>query len=43
MPASLRNRQHALICQLADCIEKVWQTNLDLSPYRVPEGLCDVS
>jgi len=39
MPASLRNRQHALICQLADCIEKVWQTNLDLSPYRVPEGL----
>ena len=39
MPVSLRNRQHALICQLADCIEKVWQTNLDLSPYRVPEGL----
>ncbi len=39
MPASLRNRQHALICQLADCIEKVWQTNLELSPYRVPEGL----
>ena len=39
MPASLRNRQHALICQLADCIEKVWQTNLDLSTYRVPEGL----
>jgi phycocyanobilin:ferredoxin oxidoreductase len=39
MPASLRNRQHALICQLADCIEKVWQTNLELSPYIVPEGL----
>lgn len=39
MPASLRNRQHALICQLADCIEEVWQTNLELSPYRVPEGL----
>lgn len=39
MPASLRNRQHALICQLAECIEKVWQTNLELSPYRVPEGL----
>ena len=39
MPASLRNRQHALICQLADCIEKVWQTNLELSPYKVPEGL----
>jgi phycocyanobilin:ferredoxin oxidoreductase len=39
MPASLRNRQNALICQLADCIEKVWQTNLELSPYKVPEGL----
>lgn len=39
MPASLRNRQHPLICQLADCIEQVWQTNLDLSPYSVPEGL----
>jgi phycocyanobilin:ferredoxin oxidoreductase len=39
MPASLRNRQHTLICQLAECIEKVWQTNLELSPYRVPEGL----
>jgi phycocyanobilin:ferredoxin oxidoreductase len=39
MPASLRNRQHALICQLADSIEKVWQTNLELSPYTVPEGL----
>ena len=39
MPASLRNRQHALICQLAECIEKVWQSNLELSPYRVPEGL----
>ncbi|WP_434687662.1 phycocyanobilin:ferredoxin oxidoreductase [Pseudanabaena minima] len=39
MSASLRNRQHPLICQLADCIEQVWQTNLDLSPYSVPEGL----
>jgi len=39
MSASLRNRQHPLICQLADCIEEVWQTNLDLSPYSVPEGL----
>lgn len=39
MPASLRNRQHPLICQLADCIEQVWQTNLDLSPYSVPDGL----
>lgn len=39
MPASLRSRQHPLICQLANCIEKVWQDNLDLSPYVVPEGL----
>jgi phycocyanobilin:ferredoxin oxidoreductase len=39
MSVSLRNRQHPLICQLADCIEEVWQTNLDLSPYSVPEGL----
>ncbi|MEA5478609.1 phycocyanobilin:ferredoxin oxidoreductase [Pseudanabaena galeata UHCC 0370] len=39
MPASLRNRQHPLICQLADCIEQVWQTNLALSPYSVPDGL----
>lgn len=40
MPAAaLRNRQHPLICQLANCIEKVWQNNLELSPYVVPEGL----
>jgi phycocyanobilin:ferredoxin oxidoreductase len=38
-PASLRNRQHTLICQLADCIEQVWQNNLELAPYSVPEGL----
>jgi len=39
MSASLRNRQHSLICQLANCIETVWQENLELSPYIVPEGL----
>lgn len=39
MPASLRTRQHSLIRQLADCIEDVWQTYLELSPYCVPEGL----
>ncbi len=39
MPASLRSRQHPLICQLANCIEKAWQENLELSPYVVPEGL----
>ncbi len=37
--ASLRNRQHSLICQLADSIEAIWQTNLELAPYIVPEGL----
>ncbi|NUN63404.1 phycocyanobilin:ferredoxin oxidoreductase [Pseudanabaena biceps] len=39
MTESLRTRQHSLICQLADCIEEVWQANLELSPYQVPEGL----
>ncbi|PZU96535.1 MAG: phycocyanobilin:ferredoxin oxidoreductase [Pseudanabaena sp.] len=39
MSASLRLRQHSLICQLADCIEQVWQENLELSPYTVPEDL----
>ena len=37
--ASLRNRQHTLICKLADSIEEIWQNNLELSPYSVPEGL----
>ncbi|MCU0551828.1 MAG: phycocyanobilin:ferredoxin oxidoreductase, partial [Leptolyngbya sp. Prado105] len=39
MEESLRNQQHPLIRQLADCIETVWQQNLDLSPYSVPEDL----
>ena len=39
MQTSLRIRQHPLIRQLADCIEDVWQTHLELSPYCVPEGL----
>lgn len=39
METSLRTRQHRLIQQLADCIEEVWQNNLVLSPYRVPEDL----
>jgi phycocyanobilin:ferredoxin oxidoreductase len=39
MKASLRTRQHPLIRQLADCIEEVWRTHLELSPYAVPEGL----
>jgi phycocyanobilin:ferredoxin oxidoreductase len=36
---SLRNRQHSLIHRLADGIESVWQQNLELSPYKVPENL----
>ncbi|HEY9655531.1 MAG TPA: phycocyanobilin:ferredoxin oxidoreductase, partial [Crinalium sp.] len=39
MEGSLRSRQHPLICRLADTIEDVWQQNLDLSPYSVPEDL----
>lgn len=36
---SLRNGQHPLIRNLADCIEATWQEYLDLSPYSVPEDL----
>jgi phycocyanobilin:ferredoxin oxidoreductase len=36
---SLRSQQSPLIRKLADCIEAVWQKNLDLSPYRMPEDL----
>jgi phycocyanobilin:ferredoxin oxidoreductase len=39
MQGSLRNHQHSLIRRLADCIEDVWQQNLELSPYSVPEDL----
>ncbi|BAY65367.1 phycocyanobilin:ferredoxin oxidoreductase [Calothrix brevissima NIES-22] len=39
MSASIRNSQHQLIRRLADSIEEIWQKNLDLSPYSVPEGL----
>lgn len=39
MQPSLRSRQNPLICQLADCIEDVWQNHLDLSPFSVPEDL----
>ena len=37
--ASLREQQYPLIHDLANCIESVWQENLDLSPYQVPEDL----
>ncbi|MBE9128716.1 MULTISPECIES: phycocyanobilin:ferredoxin oxidoreductase [unclassified Coleofasciculus] len=36
---SLREQQHPLIRQLADCIEANWQDYLDLSPYQLPPEL----
>lgn len=36
---SIREQQHPLIRQLADCIEAVWQRHLDLSPYHLPDDL----
>ncbi|MFM7218768.1 MAG: phycocyanobilin:ferredoxin oxidoreductase [Nodosilinea sp.] len=39
MQSSLRRLQHPLIRQLADCIEGVWQTTLELSPYQIPADL----
>ncbi|WP_026735349.1 phycocyanobilin:ferredoxin oxidoreductase [Fischerella sp. PCC 9605] len=36
---SLREQQHPLIRQLADCIEAVWHQHLDLSPYHLPAEL----
>lgn len=36
---SLREQQHSLIRQLADCIEAVWHQHLDLSPYHLPAEL----
>ncbi|MCJ8280949.1 MAG: phycocyanobilin:ferredoxin oxidoreductase, partial [Rivularia sp. ALOHA_DT_140] len=34
--SSLREQQHPLIRQLADCIEKKWREYLDLSTYNLP-------
>lgn len=36
---SLRQQQHSLIYQLADCVEAVWHRYLDLEPYYLPEEL----
>ena len=36
---SLRQQQHPLIHQLANCIETVWYDHLELSPYPLP---CDL-
>ena len=37
--SSLRERQHLLIRQLANCIEQHWQDYLCLSPYHIPSDL----
>ncbi|MDJ0733289.1 MAG: phycocyanobilin:ferredoxin oxidoreductase [Nostocaceae cyanobacterium] len=36
---SLREQQHSLIRQLADCIEAAWHKHLQLSPYNLPDQL----
>jgi len=36
---SLREKQHPLVRQLANCIESIWQCRLDLSPYALPDDL----
>ena len=36
---SLREKQHTLIQQLANCIEEQWIRSLDLSYYGIPENL----
>ena len=38
-PSSLRESQHIVIRQLANCIEKSWERYLNLCPYDIPEGL----
>lgn len=37
--SSLRQRQHRLIHDLANCIESHWKNYLSLSPYEIPEEL----
>jgi phycocyanobilin:ferredoxin oxidoreductase len=37
--ASLRDRQHPLVRQLADSIEQIWQQHFDLSAYHMPDDL----
>ncbi|XWK86810.1 MAG: phycocyanobilin:ferredoxin oxidoreductase [Phormidium sp.] len=36
---SLREQQHPLIRQLADCIESTWEQYLELEAYHLPEDL----
>ncbi|MBO3462817.1 phycocyanobilin:ferredoxin oxidoreductase [Aetokthonos hydrillicola Thurmond2011] len=37
--SSLRQQQHPLIRQLADCIEAAWHKHFKLSPYNLPADL----
>lgn len=37
--SSLREQQHPLIRQLADCIESSWHRYLEVSPYELPADL----
>ena len=37
--SSLRERQHYLIRELANCIEEYWMRHLDLSPYNISDDL----
>ena len=37
LKSSLRESQHHLIQQLANCIEEHWRRYLDLSPYKIPD------
>ena len=37
--SSLRKRQHTLIQQLANCIEKQWSDTLNLEYYQIPQDL----
>lgn len=37
--SSIRSQQHPLIRNLADTIDSVWETQLALSPYHLPEDL----
>ncbi|MGK7871995.1 MAG: phycocyanobilin:ferredoxin oxidoreductase [Xenococcaceae cyanobacterium] len=39
LQSSLRERQHLLIRQLADCIESHWKQYLTLSPYTIPQDM----
>ena len=39
LTSSVREQQHPLMRQLAECLEGVWHSHLDLSPYHLPSEL----